>query len=138
MRLPSFVLLLFFLTCGLGCSKEKGSDCQKLVQFVGPQRQALSESFGQSNQTPTELETLAATYDKTAADLNALDLKDESVKQVASDYAVIFSKAAKIRRDQAAAGGALDPAAAAKSQASATTFVVEEMRIKARLDTTCR
>lgn len=141
MRFASLVLLTLLgssLGSSFGCSREKGSDCQKLVQLAGPQRAAMAEAFGQSNQSPAELEALAVSYDKTAADLSALDLKDESIKQIATDYAALFTKAAQIRRDQAAAAGSLDPAAAAKSQATSTTFVVDEMRMKARLNTTCQ
>jgi hypothetical protein len=126
------------LVAGLGCSKERGADCTKLVQTAGPQHAALSQAFGRSDQSPADLETEAVSFEKGAADLNALDLKDEAVKGIATDFASMLTRAAAIRRDQAAAAGGLDPAAAAKAQASATTFMVDEMKVKARLDTQCR
>lgn len=122
----------------VACSKEKSADCTKLVQTAGPQHAALSEAFGRSDQSPADLETQAVAFEKGAADLTALDLKDETVKGIATDYAAVLTKAAAIRRDMATAAGALDPTAAAKAQANATTFMVEETRVKARLDTTCR
>jgi hypothetical protein len=133
MRSWSFVMLLL-----LGCSKERGADCTKLVQTAGPLHSTLSTNFGNSSQTPEQLEAEAVSYEKGAADLNALDIKDDTVKQISSDMATMLTKAAKIRRDQAAAAGSLDPAAAANAQAAATGFMVEEMRVKARIDTQCR
>jgi hypothetical protein len=122
----------------LGCNKERGADCTKLVQTAGPKHAALSQAFGQSNQSPADLEAEAVSYEKGAAELNALDIKDDAVKSIATDFAAILTRAAAIRRDQATAAGGLDPAAAAKAQASATTFMVDEMKVKARLDTQCR
>lgn len=134
MRLLSFV----FIALLTACSKERGADCQKLVQTAGPQHAALSDAFGKSGQTPEDLGAEATAFEKGAAELTALDLKDDAVKSIATDFAAMLTKAAGIRRDQAAAAGSLDPAAAAKAQASATSFMVEEMRVKARLDTQCR
>lgn len=120
------------------CSKEKGADCTKLVQTAGPQHAALSDAFGQSGQSPADLETQAVAFEKGADELNALDVKDETVKSIATEYAGVLTKAAGIRRDMAAAANALDPTAAAKVQANATSFMVEETRVKAKIDTTCR
>lgn len=134
MRFASFVVTFAMLAC----NKERGGDCTKLVQAAGPLHSTLSTNFGNSSQTPEQLEAEAVSYEKGAADLNALDLKDDAVKGIASDFATMLTKAAKIRRDQAAAAGSLDPTAAGTAQAAATGFMVEEMRVKARLDTQCR
>lgn len=123
---------------GLGCSKERGADCTKLVQTAGPQHAALSQAFGRSDQSPSDLEAEAVAFEKGASDLTALDIKDDAVKGIATDFAGMLTRAAAIRRDQAKAAGGLDPSAAAKAQASATTFMVDEMKVKARLDTQCR
>ncbi len=131
-------LALFAIVSLFACKKEQGADCQNLVQTAGPQHAALAEAFGRSDQAPEELEKQAASFEKGAADLAALDLKDETVKSIASDYANILTKAAKIRRDLAAAASAMDPASAAKAQAGATSFMVEETQVKVRIDTTCR
>jgi hypothetical protein len=131
-------LLLFAVMTLFACKKEQSADCQKLVQTAGPQHAALSEAFGNSSASPEDLEKQAASFEKGAADLGALDLKDETVKGIATDYASILTKAAQIRRDMATAAGGMDPAAAAKAQANATSFMVEETKVKARIDTTCR
>ncbi len=120
------------------CSKEKGEDCKKLVQAVGPQHAALAEAFGRSDQQPSELETQATSFEAAAKQLEALDVKDEGVKALASEYAGVLGTAAKVRRDQATAGTALDPAAAAKAQAAAVGLVTDELRVKAKIDTACR
>lgn len=122
----------------LACSKEKGEDCKKLVQAVGPRHAALTEAFGRSDQQPSELETQATTFEAAAKELQALDVKDEGVKALASEYAGVLTSAAKVRRDQATAGSALDPTAAAKAQAASVTLVTDEMRVKAKIDTACR
>jgi len=134
----AIVLLLGALGGTFGCSKDRGPDCQKLVQTVGPLHASLTEAFGRSDQTPADLETQALGFEKGAADLQALDVKDETVKAIASEYSGVLTQAAKVRRDMAAAGGALDPTAAGKAQASATTLLMDETRAKARIDTTCR
>src|SRR5688572_59390 len=131
-------LILFAVVSLIACKKEQGADCQKLVQTAGPQHAAVSEAFGNSNASPEDLEKQAVAFEKGAADLNALDVKDETVKSIASDYANILTKAAQIRRDMATAAGAMDPASAGKVQANATAFMIEETRVKARIDTTCR
>jgi hypothetical protein len=131
------LILLAFVSL-VACKKEQAADCQKLVQTAGPQHAALSEAFGNSSAPPEELEKQAAGFEKGAADLTALDVKDETVKSIATDYANILTKAAKIRRDIAAAASGMDPTAAAKAQAGATSFMVEETQVKARIDMTCR
>ncbi len=133
----ALVTALALLTLS-ACNKEKGPDCQKLVQLAGPRHLELSNAFGQSAQAPSELETQAASFEQGAKDLEALDVKDDSVKSLAREYAAVLNNAAKVRRDLAAAASALDPVAQAKVQASATSLVTEEMRVKARIDTTCR
>jgi len=135
MRTPILFVAVLSL---LACRKEQNADCQKLVQTAGPQHAAVAAAFGNSSAPPDQLETEAASFEKGAADLAALDLKDDTVKGIATDYASVLTKAAQIRRDQAAAAGSMDPAAAAKAQANATSFMVEETRVKARIDTTCR
>ncbi|MBI2388016.1 MAG: hypothetical protein HYV09_00235 [Deltaproteobacteria bacterium] len=131
-------IVLAFVLVALGCNKEKGADCQKLLQVAGPQHASLREAFGRSDQQPSDLEAQAVAFEKGAADLEALDVKDESVKAIATEYAGVLKQAAQVRRDMAASAGALDPAAAAKAQAGATSLIVEETRVKAKIDTTCR
>lgn len=132
-------LLAIGLLVGLlGCNKDKGPDCQKLVQTAGPLHASLTEAFGRSDQQPDALEAQAVAFEKGATDLGALELKDESVKALATEYAGVLTAAAKVRRDMATAAGGLDPAAAAKAQAGATTLMMDETRAKAKIDTTCR
>jgi hypothetical protein len=131
------MLAIVVLLAALGCAREKNGDCQKLVQTAGPLHASFAEVFGRSDQPPSELETQAVAFEKGAADLNALDVKDETVKAIATDYAGVLTRAAAVRRDMAAAGGALDPTAAAKSQAAATSLAVDETRVKARMNATC-
>lgn len=130
--------VLAFVLNGVGCNKEKGADCQKLVQVAGPQHASLKDAFGRSDQQPADLEAQAVAFEKGAADLEALDVKDESVKALANEYAGVLKQAAKVRRDMATSAGELDPTAAAKAQAGATSLIVEETRVKAKIDTTCR
>lgn len=122
----------------LACKKEQSADCQKLVQTAGPQHTALKDAFGQSSQPPEELEKQAVAFEKGAADLNALDVKDDTVKSIATDYANVLTKAAKLRRDMASAASAMDPTASANAQAAAASFMIEETQVKARMDATCR
>ena len=131
------LLAMVLLSAALGCSKERGQDCTKLVQTAGPLHATFLEVFGRSDQSPTELEAQAVAFEKGAADLTALDVKDDTVKSIATDYAGLLGQAAKARRDMAAASGALDPSAAAKAQVAATNLVVEETRVKAKMNTTC-
>lgn len=132
------LLAIVLVVTALGCNKDKGPDCQKLVQTAGPLHASLTEAFGRSDQQPDALETQAVAFEKGAADLNALDVKDETVKSIASEYAGVLVQAAKVRRDMATAAGGLDPTAAAKAQAGATTLLMDETRAKAKIDTTCR
>jgi hypothetical protein len=119
------------------CSKEKGADCQKLVQMTGPAHSAVKDAFGRSDQLPADLEAQAEAWEKTAAELKALALKDSSIQAIATEYAGVLETAAKIRRDMAAAGTALDPTAAAKSQAAAAGFITDEMKAMSKIQTTC-
>ena len=133
MRLPMVLVI-----AALGCSKAQGGgDCKTLVQTAGPLHATFAEVFGRSDQPPEALEKEAAAFDKGAADLVALDVKDDGVKAIATEYAAVLTKAAKIRRDMASSAGALDPTAAAKSQAAATQLAVEETQVKAKMNTTC-
>lgn len=132
------LLAIVLLLAAPGCNKEKGQDCQKLVQTAGPLHASFREAFGRSDQQPTELETQAVAFEKGATALEALDVKDETVKGIASEYAGVLTQAAKVRREMAGAADGLDPVAAGKAQASATTLLMDETRAKARIDTTCR
>lgn len=131
------LLAIVLVFAAVGCSKAKGEDCQKLVQTAGPLHASFLEAFGRSDQQPSELETQAVAFDKGAADLGALQFKDDNIKAIATEYAGLLTQAAKVRRDMAAAAGALDPAAAAKSQVGATNLMVDETRVKAKMNTTC-
>lgn len=122
----------------LACSKDKAADCQKLVQSAGPRHAAFASAFGQSDTPAETLEAEAQSFEKGAAELQALDVKDEGVKTIANEFASVLTKAAKVRRDQAAASGALDPQAAATTQAAVVSLAAEEMRVKAKIDATCR
>ena len=135
-----FIVIAAVAFAGLqssACNKEKGADCQRLVQTAGPAHSALKEAFGRSDQLPPDLEAQAESWEKTAAELKALALKDSSIQTLANEYAAVIERAAKIRRDMAAAGTALDPTAAAKSQAAATSFITDEMKAMSHIQTTC-
>jgi hypothetical protein len=120
------------------CSKQRESDCRTLVQTVGPAHASLTEALGKSDTPPESLETEAAGWEATAKALSALDLKDEGVKTLASEYADVLRRAAKARREMGAAATALDPAAQAKAQAASIGLVTDEMQVKAKVDATCR
>jgi hypothetical protein len=120
------------------CSKQRESDCRTLVQTVGPAHASLTEALGKSGTPPEALETEAAGWESTAKSLSTIDFKDEGVKALASEYADVLRRAAKARRDLAAAATALDPANQAKAQAAAVTLVTDEMQVKAKVDAACR
>jgi hypothetical protein len=120
------------------CSKQRESDCRTLVQTVGPAHASLTEALGKSDAPPEALETEAAGWESTAKSLSTIDFKDEGVKALASEYADVLRRAAKARRDLAAAATALDPANQAKAQAAAVTLVTDEMQVKAKVDAACR
>jgi hypothetical protein len=120
------------------CSKQRESDCRTLVQTVGPAHASLTEALGKSDTPPEALETEAAGWESTAKSLSAIDFKDEGVKTLASEYADVLRRAAKARRDLAAAASAMDPANQAKAQAASVTLVTDEMQVKAKVDAACR
>jgi hypothetical protein len=120
------------------CNKQRESDCRTLVQTVGPAHASLTTTLGKSDTPPETLETEAAGWEETAKTLSALDVKDEGVKTLASEYADVLRRAAKARRDLGAAAGTLDPAAQAKAQAASVALVTDETQVKAKVDAACR
>ena len=129
----AFVAIALF-----GCGKQKEADCRTLVQAVGPAHASVIEAFRRGDQEPAELETQANGWEQSAKSLRALAVKDDDVKALASDYADVLDKAAKLRRDMASSASALDPTAAAKAQAGAAEFIIDETKLKVRVDATCR
>lgn len=93
------LLSLWLGGCGLG----KVAECQKLIQAANAESQAIQSSTAKLGSNPSDIDTLAVTFDKAAGDVGAVALKDEKLKGFQKDYKDMMTRAAKSCRDMSAA-----------------------------------
>ncbi|MFO0553375.1 MAG: hypothetical protein U0271_33635 [Polyangiaceae bacterium] len=113
--------MLFAALSVAACGSSKQSECVTLIAVINTGLDTLESNRQQTKNDPTksvEARSMAASMEKVAEDIKALELKTPELKDIAKRYEAMARDVAKFAREGAEASEQKDVAAVNKAHAS--------------------
>jgi DNA repair ATPase RecN len=120
-----------------GCGLGKIAECNKLIQGANAQQQTLKSAESKMSGTPADMETVAVAFDKSSAEIAAIDLKDAKLKSFQKDYQDMLTRASKSCRDLSSAAKTKNVAMITKAQAEISSLGGNESKVVNEINSYC-